>query len=209
MAVGLSRADANAGDQLPWESLLDEEFRLLCFHTVSPVSRRHRTPVDLAQFRQIGSVLTVARPCIGQRERPTQPVVLCPRNGLAKIGFQMNDGLLSPTIFQLGMVSHVNQVEHDGTWAEVEGNTATDTQTRVAVQRANQTPLLDSAHSDHGSRGRTMSHVRVAQEPILGNDRLQSVYMYDVVDLRIRRHRRVHWGFWRIIGIPDGVSTIG
>ncbi len=170
MEVGLSRANANAGDQLPGESLLDEEFRLLCFLTALPVPCRYRTPVDLSQIRQIGSVLTVTRSCIGQCERPTQSVVLCPRNGPTKVRFQMNDGLLSPAILQLGMIRHVDQVEHDGTWAEVEGNTATDTQTRVAVQRANQTPPLDSVHSDHGSRRRTMSYIRIAQEPILGND---------------------------------------
>src|SRR5574337_358171 len=105
----------------------------------------------------------------------------------------MNNRTLTAPVAQFGVISLVYQVKHDRTRTEIERYTVAHMQARMASKsQFSQSALLDTVHTDGGTWWRAANDLRVAPEPIVSNDRGQSVHMDDMVYLRFRGYRHGH-----------------
>ena len=129
---------------------MKEELGLLSLlHSGRPEVRGHdRFPVDLIQMRDFLAKLGVRGASVGQRECATTPLLSRPTHRFVQVGFQMDDRSLPATIREVGVVRHMDQVQHDRPRAEVERDVISYRVPRVTLHREFQTPFLDGSHPD-------------------------------------------------------------
>jgi hypothetical protein len=105
-------------------TLADQELSLLLLFNQhgTPASCLNGNPVDLLQifFTAIECSKAVAGISVG--ECPRDLLFICPTDYCLCITFKMYDWLLTVAILHLRMVTLVENVQHDGPWAEVKGN---------------------------------------------------------------------------------------
>jgi hypothetical protein len=97
-------------------------------------------------------------------------------------------GFLSVPVFELGVVAFVVDIQHDGTWTEVEGNVLADFRARVTADLEFLEPAkFDFGHTNGLGRTVLAGDGGVRQEATGGEDLCKIRLMRDVVDLRMGR----------------------
>ena len=92
---------------------------------------------------------------------------------------------------QLWMVSHVDEVKHDGTRAEVKRDVRADHVTGVALYfEIREASLLDPAHADHGLWPTTGDDHRIREKAADFDNRRQVVDVSDMKDRTLFIGRR-------------------
>jgi hypothetical protein len=97
----------------------------------------------------------------------------------------MDDGILATSITEVWVVSSMEEIQHDGTWAEVERDTSTDHEIWLSLKGELEPALLDLGHSDSCPSSRPLRHLLIAQQFPIRHNGSQTVHMDDVVQLRI------------------------
>ena len=105
-------------------------------------------------------------------------------HGCPQVGHQVDDGSLAAVVRQVGMVPHVQDVEHNRPGTEVEGHVLTDGGARVALDRQVQPPLLDARHADDLAVDGELYPLRVGPQGAGMDDAGQVADVREVVNLR-------------------------
>ncbi len=120
-------------NQMPWESLLHQKFRLFSFFAASPVSGLYGIPVDFIQLRQVVPVFKIIGTSIRQCKYPTPIVQRGPLDGFVEICLQMYNLLLRLKPESVLSRNFLNSIEKEHPfivqrqlWSSIDAKTAID-----------------------------------------------------------------------------------
>lgn len=117
-----------------------------------------------------------------------------PGRSFHQVSFEVDDGPLPTSVRQLGVITHIDEVEHDRARAKVERDILADEVVLVALDAQLLKPAsLDAAHSNRRSRTAAADHNGVRPERTLRDDLREVIDVRDVVDPGLRRdgHARI------------------
>ena len=113
--------------------MFQEKLGLFAFLAGSPIRRLYRCPINFLQLCKIFAILKIIRPGIRERKDSAPAVFVRPDYHGMQIGLQMDNRALPAPIVQLKMIGLMDQVKHDGAWAEIERHTVANAQIRITI----------------------------------------------------------------------------
>ena len=104
--------NADLFHQMPRERFKDKKLCLLSFFGLraAKIILCNRIPVDLLEVCNIIKKFSISSPGINGAERPSDTVGLRPSYCIKQIGLQMDNGFLTLSVNDIGMVSSVQDV---------------------------------------------------------------------------------------------------
>ncbi len=155
---------------------------------VLPIPGTDSHPVDLVQLRQVGPIVEIIGACIGRGERPPSSDPLRPGDGFTQVRFKVYDQTLAFPIRKPRVVALIQQIEHDGSWTEIERYTVAHPQFGVTRQSGACTSRFDLCQPNGCPNLGSLHHRYVTAQRSVACDRSKTVHMNDVVYLGSRRH---------------------
>jgi hypothetical protein len=128
--------------------------------------------LDFIETRQVATILEKTGAGIRKGEGPAPLIRLCPRNSRTKIELQVQDWTLTTMIRKLGVVTLIDQVEHDRAGAKVERHARAHVQTGMAIQgQLMDTALFDLVHPNRGSGQGALHDLGIAPQATIRDNR--------------------------------------
>jgi len=130
---------------------MDQELSLLAFldQRITKVGRCDRLPVYFVQVPAVHIERCKARSSIPVGKGPAHTTCFRPTDSLFHVGLEMEDGVLASVVCYVRMIAHVQNIKHDRTRTEIEGNIVPNLCARVALYVIiEQSPAFDFGHAD-------------------------------------------------------------